>query len=453
MSRALETDLYQLTMLQAYFDKGMQNKNATFDLFVRSLPQDRGYLIAAGLEDVVDYLTNLKFEKEDIDYLKTLDLFTEKFLNYLQDFKFTGDVYAVKEGTPIFGNEPILRVTASLDQAQFVETYLLATINDAVRTASKASRIVDTANKGRNRAVIDFGLRRAHGTKAGISGARAAYIAGCVGTSNVEAGRKYGIPVKGTHAHSFVMAFDSEIEAFEAYAESFPDNATLLIDTYDTIKGAYNAVKVAKELEKQGKKVGHVRILGAVRLDSGDLVEDSKLVREIFDAEALNYIKITASNDLNEYKIERLIDDGAKIDAFGVGTDMIVSKDHPAIGGVYKLAELDGEPKIKLSKEKQTLPGKKQIYRQSLDGKFVKDIIALEDEIVDGEPLLQQTIKEGTLVEKLPELNKTREYCLKQREALPEKIKRLRASDYYPVEISEGLNNLVKEMRIKYKGG
>ncbi len=446
MSRTLETDLYQLTMLQAYYDKDMQNKTATFDLFVRSLPKDRGYLIAAGLEDVVDYLTNLKFEKEDIDYLKTLDLFTDKFLNYLQDFEFTGDVYAVKEGTPIFGNEPILRITAPLDQAQFIETYLLATINDAVRTASKASRIVDSANKGRNRAVIDFGLRRAHGTKAGISGARAAYIAGCVGTSNVEAGRKYGIPVKGTHAHSFVMAFPTEIEAFEAYVESFPNNATLLIDTYDTIKGAYNAVKVAKELEKKGKK------LGAVRLDSGDLVEDSKLVREIFNAESLNYIRITASNDLNEYKIERLIDEGARIDAFGVGTDMIVSKDQPAIGGVYKLAELDGEPKIKLSKEKQTLPGKKQIYRQYIDGKFVKDIIALEDEVVDGEALLKLTIKEGKLVEKLPALNDIRDYCLKQRDALPERVKRIREADFYNVEVSDGLRKLVNNMREKYGG-
>ena len=444
MSRTLETDLYQLTMPQAYYDKDMQNKTATFDLFVRSLPKDRGYLIAAGLEDVVDYLTNLKFEKEDIDYLKTLDLFTDKFLNYLQDFEFTGDVYAVKEGTPIFGNEPILRITAPLDQAQFIETYLLATINDAVRTASKASRIVDSANKGRNRAVIDFGLRRAHGTKAGISGARAAYIAGCVGTSNVEAGRKYGIPVKGTHAHSFVMAFPTEIEAFEAYVESFPNNATLLIDTYDTIKGAYNAVKVAKELEKKGKK------LGAVRLDSGDLVEDSKLVREIFNAESLNYIRITASNDLNEYKIERLIDEGARIDAFGVGTDMIVSKDQPAIGGVYKLAELDGEPKIKLSKEKQTLPGKKQIYRQYIDGKFVKDIIALEDEVVDGEALLKLTIKEGKLVEKLPALNDIRDYCLKQRDALPERVKRIREADFYNVEVSDGLRKLVNNMREKY---
>ncbi|MEK6857290.1 MAG: nicotinate phosphoribosyltransferase [Nanoarchaeota archaeon] len=446
MSRTLETDLYQLTMLQAYYDKDMQNKTATFDLFVRSLPKDRGYLIAAGLEDVVDYLTNLKFEKEDIDYLKTLDLFTDKFLNYLQDFEFTGDVYAVKEGTPIFGNEPILRITAPLDQAQFIETYLLATINDAVRTASKASRIVDSANKGRNRAVIDFGLRRAHGTKAGISGARAAYIAGCVGTSNVEAGRKYGIPVKGTHAHSFVMAFPTEIEAFEAYVESFPNNATLLIDTYDTIKGAYNAVKVAKELEKKGKK------LGAVRLDSGDLVEDSKLVREIFNAESLNYIRITASNDLNEYKIERLIDEGARIDAFGVGTDMIVSKDQPAIGGVYKLAELDGEPKIKLSKEKQTLPGKKQIYRQYIDGKFVKDVIALEGEEIEGEALLHQIIKEGKLAEKLPALNDVRDYCLKQRDALPERVKRIREADFYNVEVSDGLRKLVNNMREKYGG-
>ena len=445
MSRTLETDLYQLTMLQAYYNKGMQDKTATFDLFVRSLPQDRGYLIAAGLEEVVDYLTNLKFEEEDIQYLKTLDLFSENFLKYLKDFKFKGDVYAVKEGTPIFGNEPILRINAPLDQAQFIETYLLATINDAVRTASKASRIVDTANTGRERAIIDFGLRRAHGTKAGLSGARASYIAGCVGTSNVEAGRKYGIPVKGTHAHSFVMAFPSEIEAFEAYVESFPNNATLLIDTYDTIKGAYKTVKIAKELEKKGKK------LGAVRLDSGDLVNDSKLIREIFNAEALHYLKITASNDLNEYKIQRLIDEGAQIDSFGVGTDMITSKDHPAIGGVYKLAELDGMPKIKLSSEKQTLPGKKQVYRQYLDGKFVKDIIALEGEEIEGEALLQHIIKEGVLVEKLPALSKIREYCLKQRDFIPEKVRRIRASEYYPVETSDGLKNLVKEMRIKYE--
>ena len=438
------TDLYQLTMNAAYFDN-QKDDTATFDLFIRKLPEDWGYFIANGIEDAVDYLTNIKFEQDDIDYLRNQGLFTEEYLDFLKDFKFEGEVYAVKEGTPVFPNEPILRVTAKRTQAQFVETALLNIINFQTMIATKANRVVNAAEPAK---VVDFGLRRAQEEDAAIKGARAAYIAGAVATSNVKAGKEYGIPIKGTHAHSFVMSFPLEIDAFRAYAKTFPDNPTLLIDTYDTEKGAGLAAIVGKELEKKGKQ------LGAVRLDSGDLAYLSKRVREILDEKDLDYVKILASNDLNEYKIEKLVRKHAQIDGYGVGTEMITAKPVAAIPGVYKLAEDDDGPKIKLSAGKRTLPGKKQVYRQqSQDRQYLGDTIALETEQVEGTPLLELAVKDGKRARPRPALQETRKYCLEEVATLPDKLKQTKATQrFVKTKLAPGLNELVNKLTKQYGG-
>ena len=448
MSKTLVTDLYQLTM-NAVYAANNKVQPATFDLFFRRLPKDWGYVIAAGLEDVIEYLEHLQFEQEDIDYLTSQHLFSKDYLASLKDFRFTGDVWAVPEGTVVFPNEPILRVTAPKMEAQLIETYLLNKVNFQSLIATKASRVVYAAGEA---AVIDFGLRRAHDESAGIKGARSCFIGGCVGTSNVEAGRSYGIPVKGTHAHSFVMSFDQEIDAFRAYVKTFPDNATLLIDTYGTIQGARNACIVAKELEAQGKK------LRAVRLDSGDLATLSKEVRTILNARQLPYVKILASNDLNEYKIAELRSKNAPIDAYGVGTEMITSKDCPALGGVYKLAEdTDGAgnlvARIKLSEGKQTLPGRKQVHRSSVDGRFVQDTIALGGETVAGTPLLIPVFENGVCVYQKPTLNDVQKYARQQLNSLSNDVRLLTNPKSYSVSCSKGLHDLVETMTKHYKQG
>jgi nicotinate phosphoribosyltransferase len=436
MNKTMLTDLYQLTMNAAYFDN-QKDDTATFDLFIRKLPADWGYFIANGIEDAIDYVTNLKFEQEDIDYLREQGLFNEEYLDFLKTFKFEGQVYAVKEGTPVFPNEPILRVTAKRTQAQFVETALLNTINFQTMIATKANRVVNTAAPAK---VVDFGLRRAQEEDAAMKGARACYIAGAAATSNVKAGKEYGIPITGTHAHAFVMSFENEIDAFRAYVKTFPDKTTLLIDTYDTLQGARNAAVVAKELEAEGKQ------LGAVRLDSGDLADLSQKVRKIFDAQELNYVKILASNDLNEYKIDMLKAHGAKIDGFGVGTEMITAKPVAAIGGVYKLAEDNEGPKIKLSEGKRTLPGIKQVYRVEEKGQYVEDIIALETELVEGKPLLELAVENGRRVRAKPELKEIRDYCLAEVAKLPQDVKTLTNHWGYVVKEAPGLQELVEEM-------
>ena len=446
MNKTLLTDLYQITMNAAYFDNKRGNETATFDMFIRKLPKDRGYFLTAGLEDVIKYVKDLRFEKEDIDYLRGQGLFKEEFLETLKDFKFEGDIYAVPEGTPIFPNEPILRVTAKREQAQFIESFLLNVINYQTMIATKASKVVEAA---KGKAVIDFGLRRAHENDAGMKGARSAYIGGATGTSNVLAGKKYGIPIKGTHAHSFVMSFDEEIDAFRAYVKTFPDNATLLIDTYDVMQGARNAATVAKELEQTGHK------LFAVRLDSGDLCGDSIKVREYFDSEELDYIKIVASNDLNEYKIEDMVKAGSQIDAYGVGTEMITSKDCPAVSGVYKLSESEEngklEAKIKLSEGKKTLPGKKQIYRISdSEGNYVKDIIALENEEIEGEPILVQIVSKGEVVYDFPTLKEIQAKAKEKFARLPSQYKRIREPDEYKTELSKKLTEVIDILTEKY---
>lgn len=439
---SLLTDFYELTMCASYFD----NENfepATFDLFVRRLPENRSYVMFAGLEQNLEYLQNIKFTDENLAYLKNQG-FNKNFLDYLHSFKFTGEVWAVPEGTLIFPNEPLIRVTAPIIEAQLVETFLLNTVNLQAMIATKASRVVHAA-KGKT--VIEFGLRREHGIDAGVKVARSSYIAGCQGTSNVLAGQIYGIPVFGTMAHSFVMSYSSEIDAFRAFIKTFPDKSTLLIDTYDDISGAEKAVVIAKELEAKKYK------LGGVRLDSGDLVEDSTKIRQILDSHGLGYVKIFASGDLDEFKIEALLRSNAKIDSFGVGTKMGTSADRPYLDVIYKLCETmtaDGKfsPIMKLSKDKITLPGRKQVYRfKNPDGSFEKDVIALADERADGEPLLVKVMENGKLTQKLPTLNEIRAKAAENLSKLPDKYKILTNAPTYPVELSKNLASLVETLK------
>ena len=441
-NRTMLTDLYQLTMNAGYFARG-KNDQATFDLFVRKLPKDWGFFIANGIEDAIDYATNIGFNEDDIEYLREQVLFEEDYLNSLRDFRFTGYIYAVREGTPVTANTPILRVTGPRMEAQLLETMLLNTINFQTMIATKANRVVNAANQAK---VIDFGLRRAQEMDAAMKGARAAFIGGAVATSNVLAGKEYGIPISGTQAHSFVMSFPTELEAFRAYAQTFQNNSTLLIDTYDTVQGARNAVIVGKELEARGKK------LGAVRLDSGDLADLSKQVRRVLDQGDLPYVKIVASNDLNEYKIAELIDRGARIDGYGVGTELITAKPVAAIPGVYKLVEDEDGAKIKLAEGKKSYPGRKQVYRIEQNGQFVEDVLALEDERINGTPLLERVVENGERKTPRRDLREIRDYCLEQVAKMPAQARELRATPYKFRE-SQGLKNLVDTLTKHYAVG
>ncbi len=441
------TDLYQLTMAAGYFQNNM-NHTATFELFVRKLPEHRSYLISAGLEQVVHYLKHLKFTDEVIGYLQSHPVFKdvkEGFFGYLRNFKFTGDVYAIPEGTPVFGNEPLLRVTAPLIETQLVETYLLSTINFQSLIASKASRVVHAA---RGKDVIDFGTRRAHGAQAGVFAARACFIGGCAGTSNVFAGYELGIPIIGTMAHSWVMAYDTELESFKKYYDVFPESTVLLIDTYDTLDAASLTAMVAKGVK-------------GVRLDSGNILELSIKVRKILDENGLSHVKIFASGDLNEYNIDDLLRKGAPVDSFGVGTEMVTSKDAPALGGVYKLVEIVRDeniiPKMKFSEDKATYPSKKQVYRQSGDdGFFTEDIIGLEGESLTGKQLLVHVVKDGALCCELPAINEMQGSTIENLSHLPGRYKRTRYPDTYTVSWSERIERLrtdvEKGLRGKAKG-
>ncbi|MEM1538984.1 MAG: nicotinate phosphoribosyltransferase [Candidatus Bathyarchaeia archaeon] len=438
------TDLYELTMCASYFDN-KRFEPATFDLFIRKLPPNRSYFLFAGLEQVLRFIERMRFTEEHIEFLKSQG-FKDDFLDYLRRFKFTGDVWAIPEGTIVFPNEPLVRVTAPIIEAQLLETFALNTINFQTTIATKASRVVNAA---KGRPVIEFGLRREHGADAGLKAARASYIAGCTGTSNVLAGMLYGIPVFGTMAHSFIMFFSNEIEAFRAFVKTFPERSTLLIDTFDSIKGAENAIVVAKELEKGGFK------LRGVRLDSGDLVALSKKIRKLLDSRGLNYVQIFASGDLDEYKINELLMKGAKIDMFGVGTKMGTSADRPYVDIIYKLCEkMDSkgefQPIMKLSEGKATLPGKKQVFRFiDENGRFLKDVIALDHEKVDGEPLLVKVVEKGKVIYRFPSLQEIRERALENLSRLPDKYKRLRRTAKYPVELSPKLQELIKELKKK----
>jgi len=443
---SLLTDLYELTMCASYFDNN-RTEQATFDLFIRNMPTERSYYVVAGLEQVLLYLKNAAFNSAQINYLRKLG-FKEKFLNYLKEFKFSGEVWAIPEGTLAFEDEPLIRVTAPIIEAQLVESFLLNTVNLQTTMATKASRVVYAAQ---GRSVVEFGLRRTQGTDAAMKAARCSYIAGCSGTSNVLAGMKYGIPVFGTMAHSFIMLFDKETEAFRAFAKTFPKTSTLLIDTYDNIKGAQNAVTIAKEMEMKGFR------LGAVRIDSGDLVEVSRKVREILDENGLGYVGVFASGDLDEYKIQDLLRRGAKIDSFGVGTRMSTSEDRPYVDIIYKLCERADKsgrfvPTMKLSRHKKTLPARKQVYRVSdRAGNYVKDIIAIHDEKVEGTPLLVKVMEKGEITCELPTLVQIRENTSKNQARLPDKYKLLKGAPDYPVVCSPNMKKLLRNVTTQLK--
>jgi nicotinate phosphoribosyltransferase len=434
----LATDLYQLTMAAAYFDNH-RHERAVFELSVRTLPPRRSYLLAAGLEQVLDYLKELSFSTEEIDYLRSLKVFagvSPEFFSYLRDFRFTGEVWAMPEGSVFFAAEPVLRVYAPLIEAQIIETFLLTTIDFQSLIATKAARIVEAAQ---GRGIIEFGARRCHSFGAAIYAARAAYLGGCLGTSNVEAGKAFDLPVYGTAAHSFIMAFDNERDSFHAYHKVFPQSTTLLLDTYDTL----TAARLATEFGSQ---------LGGVRLDSGDLSSLAKQVRAILDQAGMQKTLIVASGDLDEYKITELLAGGAPIDLFGVGTELSTSRDAPALGGVYKLVEVEysdrKEPKMKLSPDKATYPCCKQVWRESADdGTFDGDIIAMSDEHERrGEPLLVQVMSEGRVIEPLPDLKQSQEYARLQLSRLPPRFKNLTHPDHYQVRYSERLEEQRSEL-------
>ena len=394
MSRNLTmlTDLYELTMMQGYFFEKSANETVIFDAFYRNNPDGNGFAVCAGLQQVLDLIRDLHFSDDDIDYLRSVGIFREEFLDYLKDFKFTGDIYAIPEGRPILPREPLVKVIAPIMQAQLIETALLNIINHQSLIATKAYRVVHAAGGD---GVMEFGLRRAQGPDAGIYGARAAIIAGCIGTSNVLCGQMFNVPVKGTHAHSWIMSFPDELSAFRAYAKIYPDACILLVDTYDTLKsGVPNAIKTFTEMREAGIELKNY----GIRLDSGDLAYLSKKARKMLDEAGFSDAVISASNDLDEYLITSLKEQGAEIHSWGVGTHLITSKDNPSFGGVYKLSAIRDEktgefiPKIKLSEnpEKLTNPGNKTIYRiYDKEHKMIGDLIALVEETFDeNEPLL-----------------------------------------------------------------
>lgn len=444
LSEALRTDLYQLTMMQAYW-KSRHNPEATFDYFVRKIPSG-SYLLTAGLNYVLDYIENLRFQDDDIEYLRTLS-FDANFLEFLKDFRFTGDILAMPEGSIAFPLEPIIRVTAPIIEAQLVETYILNKMNFSTLIATKASRVVYAA---RGRSIAEFGLRRAQGDGY-LEATRAAYIGGCTSTSNVMAGKKLGIPVSGTMAHSFVTSFEHEIDSFRAYAQTFPSKCFLLIDTYDSLDGAKKAAMIGKELETEGHK-----LLG-VRLDSGDISLLSKKVRKILDESDLPYVKIVASGDLNEWKIDELMKKDSNIDIFGVGTELVTGRPSPALDGIYKLSDVAEKgrhsPRMKLSEDtlKSTLPGKKMVWRIE-EGRFVKDIISLDDEGFDNAiPLLQPVVRKGEIVCKKPSLDEIRLNAVRDLSHFPDKYKKLDHAPSYTVEFSEKLIELREKIVEKIK--
>ncbi len=424
---ALATDLYELTMAAAYFENGRRDE-ATFELFVRALPAGRAYLVVAGLEQALEFLTEARFGADDVEFLRRQPVFkhvSREFFDFLRDWRFMGEVWAMPEGTVAFANEPLLRVTAPIIDAQIVETFLLATINFQTLIASKAARVVAAAQ---GRSVIEFGTRRAHGFEAGVLAARAAYVGGCAGTSNVEAGRRFGIPIFGTLAHSFVMAFDREEDAFGAFLKVFPETATILVDTYDTVA----AVKLLAQ-----KFRGRVP---AVRLDSGDLKCLSAEVRKCLNEAGMRKTKIFASGDLNEYRIAELLAAGAPIDGFGVGTELSTSADAPALGGVYKLVSAAAGGRVKLSAEKLTYPHAKQVWRHAGG-----DVIGLADEKQAGEPLLELVMKKGKPIS-VCRLAASRTRAAEQLARLPAGLRALDAKPGYPVRYSDRLEQARREV-------
>lgn len=471
------TDFYELTMANGYFENGLSNKIAYFDMFFRKVPDSGGFAILAGVEQLIDYLKNLEFDSEDIDYLRSKNLFSEEFLQYLANFRFTCDVWAIPEGTPIFPNEPIIIVKGPVIEAQFVETMILLTINHQSLIATKANRIVRAAQ---GRAVMEFGSRRAQGYDGAILGARAAYIGGCNGTACTIADRDFGIPALGTMAHSWIQLFDTELEAFKAYARIYPDNCTLLVDTYNVLRsGVPNAIKAFRE-----EVVSRGFRPKGIRIDSGDITYLSKEARKMLDEAGFEDCKIIASNSLDEYIIRDILIQGARVDLFGVGERLITSKSEPVFGGVYKLAAVEDNgklsPRIKLSENvgKITTPGFKQVYRlfDRDNGKAIADVITLADEVIDesqpyeifdpehtwkrktitnffAKRLLVKIFEGGKSIYKSPDLSCIRNFCMEQVNTLWEEVLRFENPHQYYVDLSKPLwdvrERLLREYSIK----
>ncbi|MDT3684979.1 MAG: nicotinate phosphoribosyltransferase [Pseudorhodoplanes sp.] len=423
-------------MIQAYLDYG-ETKTAVFEFFVRKLPRRRGFLMAAGLEQALDFLERLHFTKEEIDWLANTGRFSDKLLAHLSALRFTGDVHAMPEGEIFFANEPILRVTAPLDQAQLVETRLINILHFQSLIAAKAARFVLSAP---GKMLVDFGLRRAHGAEAGLWAARASYIAGFAGTATMLAEMAFGIPTYGTMAHSFIQTFDNETAAFESFAQSRPDNLTLLIDTYDTVTGAKEVVTLAPKLKARGITIR------AVRLDSGDLASLSKIVRRILDEGGLGDILIFASGGLDEDQIQKMLQSGAPIDGFGLGTNLTTSSDVPALDCAYKLQEYAGLPRRKRSEGKATWPGRKQVWRRyGADGRMTGDVLSLEDDPQSGQPLLHLVMQNGRRLGR-PSLTDIRSRASNSLQRLPEALRALEPDAPYPVEVAEPLIQLAADV-------
>ncbi|HET9701002.1 MAG TPA: nicotinate phosphoribosyltransferase [Burkholderiales bacterium] len=437
MSSPLLTDLYQLTMLQGYIEQGMEQP-AVFEFFVRKLPKGRNFLVAAGLDQALEFLENLRFGDEELAWLRGCGLFKPGLADYLAALRFSGDVHAMPEGTVFFPNEPILRLTAPLPQAQLVESRLINLLHFQTLVASKAARSVLAAP---DKLLVDFGLRRAHGAEAGLLAARAAYIGGFAGSATVLAGAQFGIPVYGTMAHSFIQAHDDEARAFEDFARAFPNNVILLIDTYDTEAAARKVVDLAPRLAAAGIAVRGVRI------DSGDLAEHARRVRRILDEGGLGKAVVFASGNLDEYRLKALLDAGAPIDGFGVGTSLVTSADASSLDSVYKLMEYAGRPRRKRSEGKATWPGRKQVFRRAgADGRFAGDLLTVEGDRQAGEPLIAQVMAGGRRLAPSPALPDIRARALAQMAALPEGLRILEDSAPYPVEVAPALLAMARDV-------
>lgn len=446
---ALLTDLYQLTMAACYFDQEMAEE-ATFSLFIREYPDNRGYFVAAGLPEALNYLETLRFTPEDLAYLESTGLFKTQFLDFLGQVRFTGQVHALPEGSIFFKDEPILEVSAPILEAQLAETFIVNAVSLQTLIATKASRSFYAAQ---GRPLIDFSLRRTQGADAGLKVARASYLAGFLGTSNVLAGKIYGLPIFGTMAHSYIVSFLREIEAFRVFSRVFPRTTTLLIDTYDNLAGARNAVQVAREMAARGERLQYVR------LDSGDMAAISREVRRILDDHGFNEVRILASSGFDEYKIARVLAASAPIDAFAVGSKMGVAADAPYFNIAYKLTRYGGRPVMKLSTDKVTLVDKKQIYRHYDDqGHLSRDVIALrQEEVAGATPLLRPVMQGGRISRPLPSLADSRKYFLSQFALLPEPYKALEGPARYPVALSSGLQELqtrvTRQLQQGHQGG
>jgi nicotinate phosphoribosyltransferase len=448
------TDLYELTMMQVWFQNDMARTEACFDLFFRKCPFEGEYVIAAGIDDALSFLKDAYFSEDEISYLKSLDLFEETFLELLSTWKFDGSVYAIKEGSVVFPNEPVMRIHGPIISCQLIETALLNIVNFESLIATKSSRVCSVAGWDN---VLEFGARRAQGPDGALSASKSAYIGGCAATSNLEAGMKFGIPVRGTHAHSFVMSFDSEIEAFRRYADSYPDATILLIDTYNTINyGLPHAILVGKEMERSGNT------LAGVRLDSGDLLSLSKETRRKLDEAGMYSTKIVASGDLDEYIISTLTENKAPIDTYGVGTRLVTGFDSPALAGVYKLSALknpDGTVSMRLKitngEDKQSLPGIKQIYRtyDEKSGIMLFDTIDLESKVIPGVntvPLLSLVLSDGVLTSDFRNVHEIREDFIQVFNKIPEKVRRISDPEQYLVKIGSTLKSAQKELQEQY---